>query len=209
MKHRPQRGRPRTFDRDDALNRAMELFWERGYEGVSLLDLQQAMGNITATSLYAAFGSKEKLFHEAVKLHVGTVGARPVKALLESPTARASIEGMIRAAVEVFCTPGKPRGCFVVLGAINCTESNRKIQDFLQSMRHQRPKIIKDRLQRGIAEGDLPKGVDLDRLVAFFLTVIDGLAIQARDGASREALNDAVDGAMLAWEGMVGRNRKN
>jgi AcrR family transcriptional regulator len=186
----------------------MELFWERGYEGVSLTDLQAAMGGITATSFYAAFGSKEKLFREAVELHVCTVGSTPAKALTELPTARASIEGLLRAAVGVFCSPGKPRGCFVVLGAVNCTESNRKIQEYLKSIRLRRPKIIKERLLRGIADGDLPKATNLDQLTFFYVAVLDGLAIQARDGANREDLNSVVDGAIAAWEGMLGRKAK-
>jgi AcrR family transcriptional regulator len=186
----------------------MELFWERGYEGVSLTELQDAMGGITATSFYAAFGSKEKLFREAVELHVCTTGSPPGKALTELPTARASIEGLLRAAVGVFCIPGKPRGCFVVLGAVNCTKGNRKIQDYLKSIRLRRPKVIKERLLRGIADGDLPKGVNLDQLTSFYVAVLDGLAIQARDGASREVLISVVDGAMAAWDGMVDRKAR-
>src|SRR5688572_16177185 len=208
MKTPSHRGRPRSFDRDEALNSAMELFWERGYEGVSLTDLQEAMGGITATSFYAAFGSKEKLFREAVELNICTVGSSPQKALTELPTARASIEGLLRAAIGTFCMPGKPRGCFVVLGAVNYTESNRKIQDFLKSIRTRRPKVIRDRLLRGIADGDLPKGTNVDQLTSFYVAVLDGLAIQARDGASREDLNSIVDGAMTAWEGMIDRKAR-
>jgi AcrR family transcriptional regulator len=203
MKNSSHRGRPRGFDRDEALHRAMELFWERGYEGVSLSELQAAMGDITATSFYAAFGSKEKLFREAVELHVCTNGSPPVKALTELPTARASIEGLLRAAVGVFCIPGKPRGCFVVLGATNCTEGNRKIQDYLKSIRLRRPKMIKQRLLRGVADGDLPKGAELDQLTSFYMAVLDGLAMQARDGATREDLLTTVDCAMAAWDAVV------
>src|SRR5882724_2067699 len=91
-------GRPREFDRDEALQRAMELFWAQGYEGTTLAYLQKAMGGITAPSFYAAFGSKEALFKEAVELYCKTEGAPIVKALAEAPTTRASIEGLLRAA---------------------------------------------------------------------------------------------------------------
>src|SRR5437762_7214529 len=98
-----QIGRPREFDRQEALERAMELFWAQGYEGTTLADLQKAMGGITAPSFYAAFGSKEALFREVVDLYKGTQGAPVLKALMQGSTSRASIEGMLRAAVENVC----------------------------------------------------------------------------------------------------------
>src|SRR5215467_8279144 len=101
-------GRPREFDRDEALQHAMELFWAQGYEGTTLSDLQKAMGSITAPSFYAAFGSKEDLFREAVELYKTQQGAPVLKALLEGPTARASIEAMLRAAVDGVCGHSNP-----------------------------------------------------------------------------------------------------
>src|SRR5262249_19342434 len=96
-------GRPREFDRDEALREAMEIFWAQGYEATTLADLQKAMGGITAPSFYAAFGSKEALFREAVELYKKTQGAPILEALTEGPTARASIEGVLRAAAENVC----------------------------------------------------------------------------------------------------------
>ncbi|HEY6182645.1 MAG TPA: TetR/AcrR family transcriptional regulator, partial [Terriglobales bacterium] len=106
-------GRPREFDRAEALRRAMELFWELGYEGTTLSDLQKTMGSITPPSFYAAFGSKEKLFREAIELYKESHGAPFVKALADGPTARASIEAFLRVATEKFCQPGNPRGCMM------------------------------------------------------------------------------------------------
>src|SRR6185369_1639575 len=108
-------GRPREFDRDEALHRAMKLFWEQGYEGTTLADLQEAMGDITPPSFYAAFGSKETLFREAVELYKQSQGAPIAKALAGGPTARDSIEAFLRAAAEKFCQPGNPRGCMMLL----------------------------------------------------------------------------------------------
>jgi len=198
-----RRGRPRSFDREHALRQAMEVFWALGYEGATLTDLQDAMGGITAPSFYAAFGSKEKLFREAVELYSRTLGLPMMKALAEGPTARASVEALLEAAVESFLKPGKPRGCLLVLGAINSMPANKSVQDHLRSLRARRQKVIQQRLQRGLAEGELPSGLDLGALASFYATVVDGLAIQARDGASRKDLNFAVRCAMAAWDGVV------
>ena len=197
------RGRPRSFNREDALRRAMEVFWALGYEGATLTDLQKAMGGLTAPSLYAAFGSKEELFREAVELYSKTLGLPMMKALDEGSTARGSIEALLEAAVESFCKPGAPRGCLLVLGAINSMPANKSVQDYLRGLRARRQKLIQQRLRRGVAEGELPPGLDVRAVASFYTTVVDGLAIQARDGASRKALKFAVRCAMAAWDRMV------
>jgi AcrR family transcriptional regulator len=178
---------------------AQQLFWARGYEGVSLADLQQAMGGITAPSFYAAFDSKEALFREIVELYRQTEGRAPAEALNGGATARAAIEAVLRTAAQSFSQPGKPSGCLLLLGAANCAPANRGVAEYLHDLRDERQKVIRQRLQRGVREGDLPKGVDLGALAFFYITVMDGLAMQARDGASRKALMGAVDAAMAAW----------
>ena len=197
------RGRPRSFNREDALRRAMEVFWALGYEGATLTDLQKAMGGLTAPSLYAAFGSKEELFREAVELYSKTLGLPMMKALDEGSTARGSIDALLDAAVESFCKPGAPRGCLLVLGAINSMPANKSVQDYLRGLRARRQKLIQQRLRRGVAEEELPPGLDLRAVASFYATVVDGLAIQARDGASRKALKFAVRCAMAAWDRMI------
>jgi AcrR family transcriptional regulator len=183
----------------------MEIFWARGYEGATLEDLQKAMGGISAPSFYAAFGSKEKLFREAVDLYKATVGAPVVQALLGQSTAHASVESMLRATAHSLCLPDKPHGCLVILSAVNCTHANKRVQGYLRELRALTPGVIKGRLERGVKEGDLPAEADMDRLALFYSTFIKGLALAAQDGASRNELMDAVDGAMIAWDGLVRR----
>lgn len=199
----PRAGRPRTFDRGKALNSAMEVFWAQGYEGASLTELQSAMGGITAPSLYAAFGSKEGLFKEAVELYSEMQGTPIVRALTESSTARESVEALLIVMAESFSQPDKPHGCLVTLGAINGTRENRDVQEYLRDRRARRQKVVLQRLQRGVQEGDLPAGLDLKAIAAFYSTVMNGLAIQARDGATRKELKTTVDCAMAAWDTLV------
>jgi AcrR family transcriptional regulator len=199
-----KRGRPPGFDQSDALDRAMEMFWERGYEGTTLEDLQAAMGNISPTSFYHAFGSKEALFRQVVEKYQETVGGPALTALEQSPTAREAIHQMLRLTAESFCRPGKPHGCMLILGATKCTPANAGAQDYLQSIRRQTPTVLKRRLNRAVTDGDLPASADIAAIAAFYATVLHGLAVRAGDGASRKALMAAVDGAMAAWPALVG-----
>lgn len=179
----------------------MDVFWSVGYEGATLTDLQEAMGGITAPSFYAAFGSKEALFREAVELYSSTLGAPMMEAIEREPKARAAIQALLDGAVKAFRKPGKPRGCMLVLAAMNSAPANRGVQEYLRGLRARRQKAIEHRLRRGVKEAELPPGTDAGALAAFFTTVIDGLAIQARDGASLNDLQFAVRCAMAAWDG--------
>jgi AcrR family transcriptional regulator len=196
-----RRGRPRGFDREEALRQALRLFWSAGYEGVSVAQLQKAMGGIAAPSFYAAFGSKEGLFREAIDLHCRTEGQGPLAALTGGPTARASFEGLLLAAVDSFAQPGKPRGCMLVVGAVNC--NNREVEDHLRALRAKRGRALRERLERGLRDGDVPASADLAAIVSFYSAVVDGLSLQARDGASRRSLRGAVKAAMAAWDGLA------
>jgi AcrR family transcriptional regulator len=199
MKMKPI-GRPREFDRDEAVHRAMELFWKQGYEGTTLADLQKAMGGITPPSFYAAFGSKEALFREAVELYKQIEGAPIAKALAGGPTARASIEAFLRAAAEKFCQPGRPRGCMMLLSGVNCLPANKGVEDFMREQRSVRAKMIRKRLRQGVTDGDLSKKADLNALASFYTGVADVLALRARDGASRKALASIIHYAMAPWK---------
>jgi len=159
---------------------------------------------INAPSFYAAFGSKEQLFRDAVELYSQTTCAPMTRAFNRAPDARGAVEGLLRAATSAFRRPGKPRGCFVVLGATSCSEDNEEIADCLREQRAGRLEVIKGRLERGIADGELPASADPRGIATFYVTVLDGLAVEARDGASRKSMLATVDYAMAAWDTLAG-----
>ena len=197
-----RRGRPRGFDRDEALHRAMEVFWERGYEGTSISELTRAMG-INAPSLYAAFGSKEELFRDAVARYDAHEGSATERALGEQPTARAAIEAMLRENADLYADPTRPSGCMVVLGTTTWTPHNAEVRRYLAGLRHRTSELIRERLERAVEAGELPPGTEVEALAAYYNTVLEGLSIQARDGASREAMHAIIDCAMATWHVLV------
>ncbi|TPK49870.1 TetR/AcrR family transcriptional regulator [Mesorhizobium sp. B2-5-4] len=198
-----ERGRPRTFDRTAALRRAMDVFWAKGYEGASISDLAAAMG-INSPSLYAAYGSKEALFLEATDLYSRVEGADIWLALEEAPTARLAIERFLRLTAKAYSQTDRPQGCLIALGALHEDSSRGAICTDLRRRRAENLAALKKRLERGVAEGELPAGFDCRAAATFFATVQHGMSIQARDGASRAALLATVAGAMAAWKTMAG-----
>ncbi|GIJ38711.1 TetR/AcrR family transcriptional regulator [Micromonospora andamanensis] len=196
------RGRPRTFDRQVALRRAMEVFWRRGYQGASMTELTAAMG-IASPSLYAAFGSKEALFREAVELYNSTEGAGPRAALDGGVTARAAIEAMLRHQAYAYVDPANPSGCLVVLAGAGTVPESDAVGQFLTTCRERDITELRRRISRGVDEGDLPASVVPDALARFVGAVVQGMAVQARDGASAEDLLGIVDCAMAAWDGLT------
>lgn len=180
-------GRPRSFDRDAALAAALELFWSRGYEGVELRDLTAAM-NIHPPSFYAAFGNKRAAFTEALDLYEALYG-RPIAAALRvEPTARAAVQAFLELSVKTFTRPKQARGCFLTVGAANCTLANDDVAAELAARRQRSLNEITDRLKRGRDDGDLPTGIDVKELACYVATVAAGLSTQARDGVSRKRL---------------------
>jgi AcrR family transcriptional regulator len=193
------RGRPRQFNRQEALRCAMELFWAKGYGGTSLADLTAAMG-INPPSLYAAFGSKEELFSEAVELYERSEGPEIWEALTTEPTARAAFGAYLRRTAHSFTRSDKPAGCLIVLGALNGSDASPEACAVLRRHRAGNLAGLRERLERGIAEGELPAGLDCQAVASFYATVQQGMSIQARDGAAVGTLLAVAEGAMAAWD---------
>ena len=194
-----ERGRPRAFDRSVALRRAMEVFWAKGYDRASLSDLTSAMG-INSPSLYAAFGSKEALFEEAVTLYGEVEGSDIWKAIAEGRTAKDSVAGFLHSTAVAFSQPGKPAGCLIVLGALHSSDASETACSLLRDIRTQNVAMLRGRLERAVSEGELPTAIDTQAIAVFYITVQQGMSIQARDGASREVLQAIADGAMASWD---------
>ncbi len=198
-----ERGRPRGFDRDLALAKAMEVFWARGYEGASMTDLTAAMG-IASPSLYAAFGCKEALFREALRLYAATESEGIWGGLETSPTARAGFESFLQATARMFTRSDKPTGCLVVLSALHASELNRTVREELVQGRAAMVDRLEARLRRGQREGDVPTRADTRAVAAYFATMQQGMSIQARDGATRATLEAIARVAMAGWDALVG-----
>jgi AcrR family transcriptional regulator len=194
------RGRPRTFDPDTALREALDLFWERGYEGTSLNDLAQAMG-IASASIYACFGSKQDLFRKVMALYGTTSGEPPRRALREQPTTRAAVHAMLRATADEITRPDTPHYCMLILAAPTGAVENHEVREFLAGLRHGMLAEIRDRLARGVTDGDLTAPpTSLDTIARYYTTVVQGLSVQARDGATRAELEAVITCAMAAWD---------
>lgn len=189
-------------DREQALRRALDVFWEAGYEGATMAALKEAMGGICAPSMYAAYGSKEALFRSAVELYLSQE-CQLSKGAFALPTARESIAALLESAAVSYTTEGKPRGCLVDLSTTNFSPANKGVEDYLRDHRRRAARLLRERFARGVADGDVPAGADLDALTSFYSSVLQGLSIQARDGASRQQLLAIGRCAMAAWDSLL------
>jgi AcrR family transcriptional regulator len=194
-----ERGRPRRFDRDEALARAMELFWARGYEATSMADLTAAMG-IAAPSLYAAFGGKDALFREVVARYLCTDGRHVLDALnAESRTVREAVGRMLMTAAWSLTLEARPHGCLVVLGALPGEAVSEEACALLREQRRNFIARLREHLERARQAGELPAGADVDAFVEYLVTMLYGMSIQARDGASRAQLEAVARTALAVW----------
>ncbi|MFD9339408.1 TetR/AcrR family transcriptional regulator [Streptomyces sp. NPDC060028] len=191
-----QRGRPRSFDRDAALDKAMLAFWDRGYEATSISDLTASLG-ISAPSLYAAFGDKRKLFDEVVVVYGGRYGDFASVALAEEPTARAAVARILREAAEVYTDPAHPPGCMVISAAVNTT--SEEVGQALRERRNANLAMFESRIRADMATGALSADTDARALARYAGAVLQGMSQQSRDGAGREELEAVAAVAMRAW----------
>jgi AcrR family transcriptional regulator len=184
-------GRPLGFAENEALEAAMRVFWEKGYEGATLADLTEAMG-INRSSMYATFGDKEALFRLAIARYAEGPAAYVRKAL-EQRTARAVVEALLLGALELLTDPSHPRGCLSVQGALACGSYAQAMKEAMIEWRRQGEADIQRRLQRARREGDFAKDVDPGDLARYICTVLSGLAVQATNRSSRAEMARTVD----------------
>jgi AcrR family transcriptional regulator len=194
----PVRGRPRAFDEEAALDRAMMLFWRQGYEPTSLSDLGRVMG-LNAPSIYAAFGNKERLFLRVLDRYLETRTSKIEHVLQAASTAEAALQSLLLRAAKRFTSPENPPGCLVVLAAARVSPEARMIQRKLRDRRRKLEDLLRKRILQGIEAGELPGGTRAAPLAKFYATVFQGMALQAADGASRAELEAVAKEAMAAW----------
>ena len=191
-KKSPKRmGRPRSFDIDRALDRALAVFWRKGYEGASLSDLTKAVG-VNRPSLYAAFGDKEALFRKVLDRYLKGPAAYTQEALRE-PTARAVVERLLQGAADLNAAPRNPGGCLMVQGALASGDASDSIRQELVACRAAGEAALRRRFQRAKSERDLPADTDPADLARYLATIIYGMAVQAAGGASRGELQHVVE----------------
>lgn len=195
------RGRPRAFDRDAALTAAMEVFWRKGYSATSMTDLCAAMG-INAPSLYAAFGSKEALYAEAINRYAEVATPLIWGQLETTPTAYAAVESVLMGSAANLPGGGTPAGCMVTLSSVG-QEGEARLGALVAETRAQGEHLVAARLARAVDEGELPASIDTRRIARFFACVQQGMSIQARDGASREDLEAVARAALAAWPALT------
>jgi AcrR family transcriptional regulator len=192
-----KKGRPLSFDRAAALQKAMLLFWEHGYEATSLNDLTSALG-VPPSSIYTAFGDKKGLFFDAVGLYLS--GPVTLESMLdEAPTAHAAVQAMLTGSAIGFTGENTPAGCLLASAALSCSDSAADVRQTLAAIRHGMEAQLRTRIVKGIELEELPAGTDADALAGLTMAVIQGMSTLARDGAPREKLLRVAAAALHAW----------
>jgi len=192
------RGRQPTFDRNAALDVALELFWRHGYDGVGIADLTKAMG-IAAPSLYHAFGSKADLYREVLRRY-GSNGMSADE-IAKTESGREAVRQMLERGIAAVTKPGGPPGCMVSSGMLMTSAENAALAAELKRMRASARKALQRRIKRDIDEGRLPRETDAAALARFFATVLQGISVQALDGATAAELLQIANSALKLWPG--------
>ncbi|WP_224363324.1 TetR/AcrR family transcriptional regulator [Hyalangium versicolor] len=180
-----------------ALDQALDLFWRRGYEGTSIADLTEELG-ITAPSLYTAFTSKADLYREALERYREQRGTFTARALIEEPSFKEAMTRMLRDTAHEFTRPDRPRGCMVSTAVLTCASENEDVARHTTSLRNQSLDMLRTRIERAIAEAELPAETDAEALARFLGAVIQGMSVQAQDGADEATLLTIAETALRA-----------
>lgn len=195
-----ERGRPRSFDTDEALDRALDVFWRHGFQGASLTELTEAMG-LNKPSLYAAFGDKESLYLKALDRYAALCAAEHISKLQQEPDARRAIADFMHSIAAMLADPKYPGGCCVINGVADCGGATTPpaVDAALRKQLQGNEVMLKDRLVRAQRDGQLPKGKSAEELAALFSALIAGIAVLAKGGAGRTKLDKVIDAALAAW----------
>ncbi|GAB2666399.1 TetR/AcrR family transcriptional regulator [Saccharopolyspora gloriosae] len=192
-------GRPREFDRDAALQAALRLFWEHGYEATSLAQLRTALG-ISSASFYAAFGSKEALFEEVVQTYMASFGRVTDAVGREDLPPRDAVEQVLRASARTQADPTHPAGCLLVLAATVGSADHGTVRALLTERRAVVRRNVAACVRRAVATGELDAETDPENLAVVFTSFMYGLSIESRDGATPESLDAAITHLMKVWD---------
>ena len=195
-----ERGRPRTFDLEHALDRAVEVFWKHGFQDASMQELTGAMG-LSKPSLYAAFGDKEALYLKSLERYVSLLIERNAAVLNEEPDGRRAVEGFLQSLAEMLADPALPGGCFIINGTADCGGSTipASVEMALRAALQASEDNLRARLQSAQDDGQLPGDARPAALAAMFGSIVAGLAVLAKSGAARAKLNIVIDAAMAVW----------
>ena len=191
-------GRPRSFDRDEVLDRAVTVFWQHGYDTTSMAMLVSALG-IGAPSIYAAFGDKQSLFLEAVDHYLKTYGAFTVRALTDEPEARDAVQRLLHDAASAYTRPDRPPGCLMITAATNSTPQSEDIAARLRAHRAAGLRALEDKIAAAARTGELPAHTDAHALATYYSATLQGMSAQARDGATTADLEHIAEAALKAW----------
>lgn len=194
-----RRGRPKCFDEQHALEQATLLFWQYGYEATSIGDLTKAMG-ITAPSLYSTFGDKEQLFKKCLAYYQEHETCQMDSIVLEAETIRQGIYNYLQSSMRHIVQENKPTGCMYVISTMNCSNDHHQLQQQIIAQRQQKKQKIESYLSKAQELNELPSSADIPMLADFFATMLQGMSIQARDGADLNQLQKVLDLSMQVWD---------
>jgi AcrR family transcriptional regulator len=187
-------GRPREFDIDEALDKAMHLFWEQGYDGTSLAELATVMG-ITKPSLYAAFNDKQGLFEAALARYSEGPNSFAIRAF-RLPTAKGVVKALLDGAVNVSTCSSGPRGCMYTQATM---ANDPEVRDDAAEHTRQGERMLEERFMKAQQTGELPAGTDCSALARYYTTIALGITVRGASGSSRSELREVVEESMRAW----------
>ncbi|THK34103.1 TetR/AcrR family transcriptional regulator [Ensifer sp. MPMI2T] len=194
-------GRPRSFDRERALMIAMEMFWRKGFAATSMADLC-AMLSIAPPSLYAAFGSKERLYEECISYYMENVAPKIWDGFCRASTAREAVTAFLQDSAAVLPGVNKPSGCMVTLSDAG-GEGSEHLGQFVEEARRQGLLLVERRVEEAVASGEIGKNTNAAVVARYVLSVQQGMSIQARDGCTADELREVAEAAMKAWQALT------